>query len=305
MSGIYSNQNVPKVSVIIATYQRDAQLERAVLSVINQRYSNFEVIVVSDNADIFWNNEVKRIINKVNLSYKDTVIKIFYNEKNIGPAKTRNVGIEHSTGEYVTFLDDDDIYLPNKILRQVIPMKESGTDFSVTNLDLYNEDGRFLERRRRKSIDKYINENKLLDYHLTHHLTGTDTIMFKREYLLEIGCFGEIDFGDEFYLMEKAIVNKGKFIYINSTEVIATVYYNSNNLSSGLQKIKGEKSLFEYKKKYFKNLSRKDLNYIKARHHAVIAYAYLRMKKYFGFIINSSRAFCISPVASIKIFKER
>ena len=139
------------VSIVVATYKRDLSLRKALESLINQTYKNIEIIVVDDNSNEEWNKKVKEIIddfiNKSNIIY----IK---NEKNKGSAQTRNIGIEKANGEYITFLDDDDIYLPNKILNQLNKMKEYDADFSVTDLELLSENGKIIEKRTRGYINK-------------------------------------------------------------------------------------------------------------------------------------------------------
>jgi glycosyltransferase involved in cell wall biosynthesis len=98
----------PLVSVIIPTYKRPDCLRRSIDSVIDQTYNNLEIIVVNDDPSINLEEYLK---------YK----KIIYinNDINLGSAGSRNKGIKVSSGKYVAFLDDDDIWLPTKIEEQV------------------------------------------------------------------------------------------------------------------------------------------------------------------------------------------
>ena len=190
------------VSVIVPTYKRDSSLVRALESLENQTYKNIEVVVVNDCVEEAWKEYVENTIQKF---IDNGILKIVFiqNQVNLGSAKTRNVGIENASGKYITFLDDDDVYLPDKILNQVTKMQEQDADYSVTNLEQYDEDtNKFIEKRTRD----YIDENqldKLLVWHYMYHITCTDTFMFKKTYLLQIGSFSSIDVGDEFYLMER------------------------------------------------------------------------------------------------------
>lgn len=104
-------QDKPLVSVIIVTYKRPDVLKRAILSVINQTYKNIEILVVDDASRDDTEKAVKSII--------DSRLKYICHEKNRGLATTRNTGIKNSTGEYITFIDDDDEWLPEKISRQI------------------------------------------------------------------------------------------------------------------------------------------------------------------------------------------
>lgn len=286
------------VSIIIATYRRDSALEAAIKSVLKQSYRDIEVVVVDDNANIGWNRKVQDIVSKF------PQVKYVQNKKNKGSAETRNIGIKVANGAFITFLDDDDIYLPEKIEYQVTQMILNNADYSVTDLYLYSEDGKLIDKRIRKYI-RATDSQSLFEYHLMYHITGTDTMMFRKEYLLKIGGFPLINIGDEFYLMKEAIVGHGKFLYVPGCYIKAYVHTGENGLSSGLSKIDGENALYEYKKTFFKEISPKNRKYIKMRHYAVLSFAYLRMKKYIQFGMNSIRAITYSPTAAIALLKER
>lgn len=285
---------VETVSVIIATYRRNETLKRAIESVLNQTYNDIELIVVDDNADAEWNTEVSDTVN----IYPG--VKYIQNKENKGSAMTRNIGISEADGEFITFLDDDDIYLPEKIEHQLNDMIKHNADFSVTDLLLYNERDKLIDKRIRSYITDYSPE-QLLKSHLMHHITGTDTLMFKKSYLEKIGGFPPIDVGDEFYLMKEAICGGGKLIYTNGYYVKAYVHTETDGLSSNISKINGENALYEYKKTMFGSLDKKSVKYIKMRHHAVLAFAYLRMKKYMLFLKESIEAFVSSPMACLKL----
>lgn len=283
------------VSVIIATYRRDYTLKRAIESVINQTYDNFEIVVVDDNANAEWNSKVQAIIE----DYPQIVY--IHNLTNKGSAESRNIGIKNSNGEYITFLDDDDIYLADKIKNQAEFMQENNLDYSITDLWLYNESDKLIEKRTREYINE-IDFDSLLKYHFMYHMTGTDTMMFRTDYLRKIGGFDAIDVGDEFYLMKKAIYQNGKFGYLPTCDVKAYVHTTQNNLSSGSSKINGENELFEYKKNFFENFDLKTVKYIKMRHYAVLAFAHMRMKNLLSFILCSFKSFFCTPIECVKLF---
>lgn len=288
----------PLVSVIIATYRRENSLNKALNSLVKQTYNNFEIIIVDDNANNEWNNKVSNIVNNLKLLYPKNQILYIKNGRNCGSANTRNIGINVAKGKYVTFLDDDDEYLPEKIEKQVSMMEQISADYSLMNLSLYNEDEKLCEVRKRDYLNTEEGKDLLL-CHLKYHMTGTDTMMFKNDYIKSFGGFTLIDVGDEFYLMMKAIENKGKFIYVDCNEVKAYVHTGEEGLSSGKSKIDGENKLFEFKKKYFLKLTNKDIRYIKMRHFAVLAYAYKRNHKYIKCFFECFNAFFIAPLQFI------
>lgn len=295
--------NFPKVSVVVATYRRKETLEKAIQSLLMQTYSNIEIIVVDDNAHPGWNLKVENIVNNIKLSSNYEIIYI-KNRENKGSAKTRNVGIEQATGEYITFLDDDDFYLPNKVKKQVEHMIKENSDFSLTDLWLYDEKDILIEKRIRNYI-KDFSTDSLMKYHLMYHMTGTDAMMFKKNYLIEIGMFFPINVGDEFYLMQKAIDGKGIFSYLPRCDIKAYVHSEMDGLSSGDGKIKGENKLYEYKKKFFNRMKLKEIRYIRMRHYAVLAFAELRAKNIMQFFQYAILSFYSSPIQCLKLFIER
>ena len=113
--GMRRNSCYRMVSVIIATYRRDVSLKRAIESVLNQTYCNIEIIVVDDNDNPQWNEKVQAVINQ----FASNRIRYIQNPEHMGSGATRNRGIECAKGQYVSFLDDDDYYLPEKIEHQM------------------------------------------------------------------------------------------------------------------------------------------------------------------------------------------
>ena len=286
------------VSVVIATYRRDLLLKKAIESLTLQTYPAVEIIVVDDNADKEWNETVSSIVSEF------SNIRYICNPANKGSAESRNIGIHNAGGMYVTFLDDDDIYLPDKIEHQVNAMQKNHADFSLTDLFLYSEDGKLIDRRIRNYIH-CDDKDSLLKYHLMHHMTGTDTMMFKKEYLLHIGGFPKIDLGDEFYLMCRAIEGGGQFEYIPGCYVKAYVHTGETGLSSGQSKIDGENALFAYKNTVIQQWDKKTQRYIKMRHHAVLSFAYLRMGNKVKGMTELLKAVLCSPVNCIKLVISR
>lgn len=212
----------------------------------------------------------------------------------MGSAVTRNRGISASTGEYVTFLDDDDVYLPEKVERQVAAMVRADADYSITDLLLVSESERPIEYRRRDYI-KGVDQASLMRYHYMHHMTGTDTLMFRKDYLLKIGGFPPIDMGDEFYLMKEAIAASGRFIYLAECGVRAYVHSSAGGMSSGQRKVDFENDLYREKQAHFDEFDAESVAYIKMRHWAVLAFAELRRRRIGQALLCAGRSFIASP----------
>lgn len=101
----------PFVSVIIPTYKRAMLVQRAIESVLRQTYRNFEILVVDDESPDNTTSVVKAI--------PDSRIKYIRHEKNKGLPAVRNTGIRAATGELIAFLDDDDEWREDKLVKQI------------------------------------------------------------------------------------------------------------------------------------------------------------------------------------------
>lgn len=291
----------PLVSVIVATYKRNEALRRALSSLAVQTYKNMEIVLVDDNGMEDWNQTVKNIVIEIQSSFPALNLRKIVNHPNKGSAKARNEGIYSAKGEYITFLDDDDIYLPQKIENQVKYMLVHKLDYCLTDLYLYNEDDVLVDKRIRNYIQD-MDKNSLLTYHLKYHMTGTDTLMFKTKFLQEIGGFPPIDVGDEFYLMLRAIENNENCGYMPGCDVKAYVHSENGGISTGDMKIEGENLLYEKKKEYFEMIDIKDIKFVKMRHYAVLAVSSVKSKKIINAVVNGIRAFGASPTGFVRLF---
>ncbi len=287
------------VSVIVATYRRTDDFRKALQSLIIQSYTNIEVIVVDDNTDILFSKQVKTICDEFNMQIKIKLIRD--GQGGHGSAKARNLGIQAARGEYIAFLDDDDIYLPLKIERQIAEMQKGDADFSATDLALYSKTDELVEYRSHKHIGK--SNHNLFTYHLMHHITGTDTFMFKANYLRNIGGFPPIDIGDEFYLMSEAILKGGKFIYVPECHIKAYIHDKYGGLSSSIGRIEGEKKLYKYKMMNFDRLSRQEKRYIRMRHHAVLAYVWKKRGNAIRFLTEGTIAIFCAPYYAMHLLR--
>ncbi|WP_341791057.1 glycosyltransferase family 2 protein [Rickettsia endosymbiont of Gonocerus acuteangulatus] len=128
--------NNTKVSVIIPLYNRINWTIEAIESVLIQTHQNFEVLVIDDGST----DDVSKLIE---ICKKDKRIKYFRRE-NEGVSAARNFGIEKAKGEYIAFLDSDDLFMPNKIETQLRFMVENDRLFSHTSYQKIDEQGKYL-----------------------------------------------------------------------------------------------------------------------------------------------------------------
>ena len=125
------------VSVVITTYGRDVKLlSQAIQSVREQTYKEIELILVDDNGE---GTEIQKKNQK--MFSKSGDVCYVPNKKNSGAQFSRNIGILKSSGEYVAFLDDDDLWMPDKIEKQMEFLKDNHLDMVFTNgFRFYNKD---------------------------------------------------------------------------------------------------------------------------------------------------------------------
>lgn len=115
------NMNMPKVSIVIPVYNGSNYLREAIDSALNQTYKNIEVIVVNDGST----DDTEEIA----LSYGDRIR--YFSKENGGVASALNLGIMEMKGEYFSWLSHDDIYLENKIEKQIAILNEVGDPFRI------------------------------------------------------------------------------------------------------------------------------------------------------------------------------
>ncbi|MGO2476898.1 MAG: glycosyltransferase family 2 protein [Pseudoalteromonas sp.] len=130
------------VSVIIPTFGRPENLAKAINSVLNQSYKNIEIIIIDDNGEGTDNQKhTEHVLSETELNKK---VRYIVSKCNLGGGLARNLGIQSANGEYITFLDDDDVYLTDKVSKQVraftcaaadIDMVVIGTELNYGNSD--------------------------------------------------------------------------------------------------------------------------------------------------------------------------
>lgn len=127
------------VSVIMPAFNSERHIKQSIESVINQEYSNWELIIVDDASQ---DNTVNIIENFIK---QDSRIKLYKCKNNKGVVSARNLAIEQSSGRYIAFLDSDDFWNEKKLKLQIEFMISNNLAFSFTDYMLVNEDGNFIK----------------------------------------------------------------------------------------------------------------------------------------------------------------
>ena len=143
---------LPLVTVVIPVYNSEQYLRETLESVANQTYSNIEVIVVNDASTDRSMDIIHEFSNRI------SNLKIIDLKKNEGVSNARNIGIKNATGNFVAFLDSDDIWKKNKIEVQVDFMLKNHIDFSYSSYEIESKG-----QRRTIKVPSQLNYESLLD----------------------------------------------------------------------------------------------------------------------------------------------
>lgn len=207
-------------TIIIPYYRKSLYLEDTLNSVFNQTHQNFEVVIIFDdnNKDEF--DKFKNIISK----FDKNKIVLINNKSNFGVSYSRNKALRMSRGEFIAFLDADDIWNNEKISKQIIFMQKQNLDFSYTGF-IKKVDG--IEKKT-KFFNK-INYQKLLQ----SCYVGLSTVMITDKLATKIQ-FPDIETKED-YIVWLDLLKTRDYIY-GLSENLTIWNATTNSLSSGIFK---------------------------------------------------------------------
>ena len=145
-------------------FNSEAFISDTINSVLNQTYLNWELLLIDDDS----NDKTISIVNEFTAINPN--IKLLKNEINLGAAISRNKGIMEATGDYIAFLDADDLWKPDKLEKQLAFMKAQKCDVCFSSYELINEKGELLNKKV-KALNM-LSYNKLLKSNYVGNLTG-------------------------------------------------------------------------------------------------------------------------------------
>lgn len=197
------NNNRALLSIIMPTYNREKLLPIAIKSIMDQTYTNWELLIVDDRST----DNTKALIEEY--SRKDTRIKYLLNKRKKGPAGARNFGILEAKGKYIAFLDSDDQWLEHhlkaslevlenhnvKVCLATLYEKTNGKIIDIKEKEVYGEQ---LERavivlKPKTKGNLYFFQEGFFEYNLTERFTlyHINTLVIEKDVLDKIGLFNE------------------------------------------------------------------------------------------------------------------
>jgi teichuronic acid biosynthesis glycosyltransferase TuaG len=158
-----------KVTIITPIYNGARYIEQTILSVIRQTYPDWEMIIVDDCSTDHPEAVISRYVEQ------DNRIRLVRLDNHSGAAGARNVAIDQAAGDYIAFLDGDDVWKPEKLERQVSFMADQDLAFSFTSYEIMAQDG--------KLTGKVVHAPKIMDYkhYLRNTVIGCLTVMINRQ----------------------------------------------------------------------------------------------------------------------------
>lgn len=181
-----------KVSIVMPLFNAEPFLAETMDSVCSQTFGDWELIVIEDRST----DCSLRLAREY--EERDRRIRVYPNERNLGAAKSRNAGLEHVTGDFVAFMDADDVWTPEKLERQLDYMLTSGLGMCFTSYETIESDG---------SHRNYVHVPKAINYDgfLKNTITCSHTIAFDLS-KVSLGLLACPDFGGTFDFPEDLVV---------------------------------------------------------------------------------------------------
>lgn len=227
---------MPVVSVCIPAYNNEKYIEEVVESVLNQTYTDYEIIIVDDHSkDQTWKNIKK---------YNRSNVSIYQNKTNLGLVGNWNEAVAHASGKYIKLLCGDDILLP-KCLEKEVEVLECNESVSmvISDLLIINSNGQ-LKYKVKRFITEGIKEGKMLarrSIHIKNYFGAPCNVLFRKADFDRLGGFADYlryipDFdmwlklaylGDIYYIKE--YLSKFRVHEVSNTNRLITSNQNDYN----------------------------------------------------------------------------
>jgi len=212
--------NSPEISVIIPAYNCEKTIQQTVNSVLQQTFVDFELIIINDGSK----DSTLNVISKI----EDARLKVFSFE-NAGGNISRNRGLNLAVGKYISFLDADDIWTPDKLELQLEALqKNQNAHVAYSWTDYIDEEDNFLVSGRRVSVNGDVYEKLLINNFLEN---GSNPLIC-REALIELGGFDESLKAAQDWDMWLRLAAKYSFVAVPKVQILYRV--SSQSLSANL-----------------------------------------------------------------------
>lgn len=201
-----------KISIVTASYNYENYIKETIKSVLNQTYQDWELIIIDDCSSDNSVNVIK--------SFQDDRIKLFVNKQNLGLAKTLKLGIEKATGDWIVFLESDDLITSDYLAKKVqIIQKHKNINLIFNDCEFFGDTDRVndfntaLRKTRLNNSQRKYPSNMFYNFYLSNKIFTFSAVMAKRNDLLKLDFTPPIDSLLDWWLwIQLAYI--GKFYYI-------------------------------------------------------------------------------------------
>ncbi|HAG85072.1 MAG TPA: glycosyl transferase family A [Cyanobacteria bacterium UBA12227] len=208
---------MPLISVIIPVYNGENTIRETIVSVLNQTFSDLEVIVINDGSQ----DSTLEIISSI----RDSRLKVF-SYPNANQAVSRNRGIALACGEYISFIDADDLWTPDKLEAQFNALQEHPqADVAYSWTNCIDEAGKFLRRGYYISVSGNVYKKLLLN----NFLENGSNPLIRRHALAEVGGFEPSVVPAEDWDMYLRLANRYQFVGLAYPQILYRISPNSTS----------------------------------------------------------------------------
>ena len=207
--------NTPLISVIIPVYNGEKTIRETIFSVLNQTYKNLELIVINDGSLDLTLNVIYTI--------QDSRLKVFSYEKS-GVSISRNRGIERASGQFISFLDADDIWTPEKLEKQLKALQANPqASVAYSWVDYIDENGEFFRHGNHISINGNAYEKMLIQ----NVLENGSNPLIRRQALINVGNFDiSLKFAEDWDMWLR-LASRYDFVTVPDADVLYRMSFSS------------------------------------------------------------------------------
>ncbi|MEH2280296.1 MAG: glycosyltransferase [Nostoc sp.] len=231
-----TSKKSPKISVIIPAYNSQNTIKHTIKSVLNQTFSDLELIVINDGSQ----DSTLEVVTQI----QDSRIKVF-SYSNAGGNVSRNRGLHRAVGEFISFLDADDLWTPDKLQSQLKALQENVTaKVAYSWTDYINASGQFILSGKRINVNENVYEKLLLNNFLEN---GSNPLICRKA-LITLGGFDESLNAAQDWDMWLRLASKFNFICVPSVQILYRI--SANSVSSNL--VRQEKACLQVLERAYK-----------------------------------------------------
>lgn len=184
------------VSIVMPAYNAQDYIQEAIQSVLQQTYTEWELLVIDDASS----DRTAEIVNQ--LVRKDSRVHYIKNKANIGAAESRNRGVELAKGQWIAFLDSDDCWHPDKLKRQLDLAEKHRAEFVFSGSAFMNKDGRRLEYYL--AVPEQISYSQLLK----QNIISCSSVLIKKSLIADFPMKHAEDMHEDFAVWLQILKNR-------------------------------------------------------------------------------------------------